>query len=297
MEDRDAATFVKNMPDSLIALMTDFGDRDGFTGVMKGVINCIYPGVPLVDVAHHIPPQDVRHGSWVLNQAFDVFPEGTVFVAVVDPHVGNPAQEPMAVNFPQCRKTLVLPNNGLCTRIIQRGLQYTAIALKNPRYYREQAQPSHTFHGRDIYASVAAHLAKANVQSTLAALLTDLGPQLPAQDVGRLPVKPAQKVSASCFKGEIDVIDTYGNLITNIPSHWLPAKAENLQLTLLGNCISVPYTRWYEKKTDSTGESGSLLTLIAGSHGMLELALPQGSAHQQLGATPGSAITLQCIGK
>ncbi len=280
------------MTHACIGLITDFGDRDGFTGVLKGVIQGFAPTIPILDIAHHIPPQDIRHGSWVLQQAFDAFPPGAFLVAVVDPHVGSPDQLPLAIYFPDVHKGVVLPNNGLATRILPPTSDRLAhvVALTNPRFYRiPETLPSQSFHGRDIYAPVAAHLANAFITHNLENTLNELGHCLSPTEITHLPLGHPQRPEAMRWQGEIDVIDTYGNLITNIPHAWLPAEGIQLLLTLPNRRISVTSRPFYLADPSSDNTS---LVLIPGSHGMLEIALPQGNAATYLSTQPGCPITL-----
>src|SRR2546428_316106 len=141
-------------PSGIVTLLTDFGLDDAYVGVVKGAILGIHPAVRLVDLTHGVPPQDVRHGAVVLTDAYQVFPPGTVHLAVVDPGVGTRRR---ALALRADGHYFVGPDNGLlgfCATLP--GM--TAVALENPRYHRQPT--SRTFHARDVFAPAAAHLAR-----------------------------------------------------------------------------------------------------------------------------------------
>src|SRR5258707_4642668 len=138
-----------------IALLTDFGSRDAYPGVMKGVILGIAPGAALVDLTHEIAPQDVTGGAWVLHTAWRFFPLGTIFLCVVDPGVGS-ARRPVALAAGG--RLFVGPDNGLFSYVLAAAPTEEAVALDDPRFH--VPHPSATFHGRAIFAPCAAHLAR-----------------------------------------------------------------------------------------------------------------------------------------
>lgn len=279
------------MSHGVVALLTDFGHQDGFSGVMKGVILSIYRQAVIVDVAHGIPAQDVRHASWVLDQAFDHFPPGTVFLCVVDPHVGSPHQRQLALYLPGPEKGLVLPDNGLATRILGRVPQVRCVSLTNPSFFRSPEQPSQTFHGRDIYAPVAAHLAKAVAQNTLDSLLGNLGEPVHPETLERIHIIPPASPEPGCWEGQIDVVDTYGNLITNIPSSWIKMAHKEFVLEVGGLTYNMLYVSHYgEPLTQADKES--VLALVPGSHGMIEIMSPCASAKAVLQVGAGTPIRL-----
>lgn len=279
------------MSRSRIAILTDFGHRDGYVGVMKGVILGIHPDLSLVDVAHEIPAQDVWHGSWVLDNAFDFFPEGTFFLCVVDPHVGCRKQKQLAFHLERPNKGLILPDNGLATRVLNRYPDAQCVTLENRRFFRDAAEPSSTFHGRDIYAPVAAHLAEAFEQGNLSLTLASLGPTLALDQLCRLKLKPPEKSDSGMLKGQIDVSDTYGNLVTNIPSGWMPQSGGFYQLKLAGKTLEVPFVSHYSARWPSA-PSEAALALVEGSHGMIEICAPQARAVDVLQVSPGTLLQL-----
>ena len=186
----------------LIALLTDFGLRDIYVGVVKGVLLGVAPGMPLVDITHDIAPQDVEEGAWLLHLAWPSFPEGSVFYCVVDPGVGS-ARRAIAIQVGAMY--FVGPDNGLFTYLKPQAS--AAAVLDNPRYHR--AQVSSTFHGRDIFAPCAAQLA-------LGTPLAALGSSLSPLDLVTLN-SPQPFWREQTLVGRIIAIDRYGNLIADFP--------------------------------------------------------------------------------
>src|SRR4028119_646018 len=144
------------MPENrIITLLSDFGLSDVYVAVMKGVIAQINPGLTVVDLTHQIPPQNIAAARFSLMNAYSYFPPGTVHIAVVDPGVGSNRRS-VAVEFDS--GFLVAPDNGLLSGVLSQSAVKTAVELTNPKYWRT-GTPSTTFHGRDIFAPVGAHLA------------------------------------------------------------------------------------------------------------------------------------------
>ena len=136
-----------------ITLITDFGLADGHVGAMKGVMRSIAPQAELVDISHHIPPQDVHHAGFVLLTAYPFWPADTIHVVVVDPGVGTSRR---AVAAQTVRGTFVAPDNGVLSYVLAREALTAAVTLTNPQYWHHPVSP--VFHGRDIFGPVAAHL-------------------------------------------------------------------------------------------------------------------------------------------
>src|SRR5690348_7038416 len=156
-----------NNPNSrpVIALMTDFGIGDGDVGVMKGVMAGITPDAHIIDITHNVMPQNVPSGAWILASSYRYFPKNTVYVCVVDPGVGS-VRKAIAVHAGDW--FFVGPDNGLFSYIMAEQPAHAAVLLSNPAYHLRQV--SSTFHGRDIFSPVGAHLAREG-----AALMRDLG--------------------------------------------------------------------------------------------------------------------------
>ena len=191
---------------SIITLTTDFGTDSPYVAQMKGVILTLNPQATLVDVTHAVPPQDVHAGSLVLEQMVAYFPAGTIHIAVVDPGVGT---ERSLVYARLGDQHFLAPDNGLLTRVIQRRPATRVIRLQEPQYWR--ASVSATFHGRDILASVAAHL-------SLGLEPNRLGPP----HVGLVALDlPQPRRAADSIEGRVIGIDSFGNLLTDIPAELL----------------------------------------------------------------------------
>jgi S-adenosylmethionine hydrolase len=195
----------------VIALMTDFGIGDGDVGVMKGVIAGITPGAHIIDITHEIAPQQIPSGAWILAAAYRYFPTNTVFVCVVDPGVGSSRG---AIALHAGEWFFVGPDNGLFSYVLAEQPVHAAVLLSNPAYHRQSV--SSTFHGRDIFAPVGAHLARGTTST-----LRELGPALDPATLQRLEVgQPARR--GSTIEAHIIHVDNFGNLITNIPLSMVP---------------------------------------------------------------------------
>lgn len=250
--------------------MTDFGLAEPYVAVMKGVILSIAPHASLVDLTHAIPPQDVRRAAFLLLTVIDYFPAGTVHVVVVDPGVGG-ERRPIAVQTG--RACFVAPDNGVLTLALTRQRAEVTIHLTDSDYWLPEV--SATFHGRDIFAPVAAYLA-------LGVPIRDLG--APIDDVVRLPAaEPAHQPDGSVL-GRIQHIDRFGNCITNVPSHMLRLDTPFV-VKVAGSLI------WGISPTYSGVEPGIALSLI-GSSGFLEIAVCGGNAAEQLGVRVGDAVLI-----
>lgn len=275
----------------LVTLTSDFGIADGYVAAMKGVLLSIAPQARLVDLSHHIPPQDVRRAAFLLSTVIPFFPPATVHLAVVDPGVGT-GRRAIAVQTPQA--TFVGPDNGLFTYVLSEAREWAAVELANPDYRLPHL--SDTFHGRDLFAPAAAHLA-------LGAPLQTLGPPVVAPV--ELPV-PRLEIAPDRLEGEVLHVDRFGNLITSLGRlRWegkrlalspafrrdlppLSLPAAEAQVEIAGRAL-LGIRRTY-------GEVGvgDLLALV-GSHGFLELALRQGSAADTLSVRPGEGVTVRAI--
>ncbi|WP_448562936.1 SAM hydrolase/SAM-dependent halogenase family protein [Trichothermofontia sp.] len=254
-----------------ITLLTDFGLQDSYVAVMKGVITGISPQIPVIDLTHQIPPQAIALARFHLLTAFPYFPAGTVHVVVVDPGVGSPRRA-IAVKLTQ-GSVLVGPDNGVLGGVIQQYPVQAAVTLTNPAYWRV-AQPSATFHGRDIFAPVAAHLASG-------VPLSALGKAIAPATLIDLDLPVCQN-TATGVRGAVQAIDHFGNVITNIPATQLQDRPWQV---VWRDQIIPPAT------TYSNVPPGSLLALI-GSHGWLEIACHRGSAAGQLNAVLGETVTV-----
>ena len=258
---------------TIITLLTDFGDKDGFTGMMKGVILSIAPDVHIVDLTHQVEPQAIRQGAFLLSQAVPFFPAGTIHLAVVDPGVGTD-RRPMALRLGD--QTFVGPDNGLFTLVIQnasaQGFPLQAVVLDRPEFWLPEV--SNSFHGRDLFAPVAAHLAKGW-------RLSDVGSPLP--EPVRLSFPLPQPVEDG-WRGEIMTIDHFGNLITNLSPNHIPT-GEGVCVTV-GESVIRGIARTFGEH-----DPGELITMTDSS-GYLSIAVVNGNAASRLNAHIGDAVLL-----
>ena len=269
------------MTSSLLVFTTDFGLSDSYAGVMKGVALGINPDLSFVDLTHQIAPQNVFQGSFALGVSYRYFPPDTIHVAVVDPGVGT-SRRPVLLQTPQ--GSFVAPDNGLLSRVLDNYLPSASVAsgpigvpqsikafhLTNPAYWLHPV--SSTFHGRDIFTPAAAHLSLGVAPDQMGEL-TDVLEYLPV---------PGSREDTEGIRGEIIYIDTYGNLISNIPLQLIEGRAID-EIRIKGRSIA------HLSLTFNDGPAAGLVALV-GSHGYLEVAVPNGSAAATLSAGPGEPI-------
>ena len=258
----------------LITLLTDFGSRDTFVGVMKGVIAKIAPDARVIDLCHEVSPQNVREAAWLLGVSFGYFPEGTVHVAVVDPGVGG---ERRGIAVRAAGHVFVLPDNGLISCVLARHDPEQVVSLENEKYFLHPV--SATFNGRDIFAPVAAHVAKG-------VPLAELGPEIgdPCLFELRRPAI-ATYPSGTVLEGEIVHVDHFGNLVTNFDREYLP-DVPNLRIRVARRVINGLTPTYSEAIT------GELIALI-GSFGQLEISIVNGNAAHKLRAKVGDEVTIE----
>jgi S-adenosylmethionine hydrolase len=255
---------------SIVALLTDFGWQDAYVGILKGVIAQINPRLPVIDITHGIPPQNLAAARFCLMQAYPYFPAGTILVAVVDPGVGS-QRRGIALQFPG--GYLVGPDNGVFGGVLSQSPANAAVSLTNTTYWRS-SQVSSTFHGRDIFAPVAAHLASG-------VPLYCLGEPIDPNHLSQLPLPEAIAVGEGIV-GCIQYIDSFGNLITNIPAATVAGKAWSVRL---GEILIT------SRQTYSEADNGEAIALI-GSHGWVEIAVNQGNAQSQFQSAVGTQVSV-----
>ncbi|HVM96935.1 MAG TPA: SAM-dependent chlorinase/fluorinase [Candidatus Acidoferrales bacterium] len=256
---------------TIISLLTDFGTEDPFVGIMKGVILGIAPDVQIVDLTHSVPPQDVRLGALMLSSAVEYFAPGTIHVAVVDPGVGSQRR---AIVIETPKALLIGPDNGLLFPAARKLGISSIRSLENPALF---CQPlSRTFHGRDVFAPVAAHLARGVALQNVGSAFT----HCESLDL------PEPRRSDTSIEGEVLYVDGFGNLITNIPGALLSNfPALDLSVSIVGMQI-VGLSNSY-----SAVAAGAPLAIVSSSD-LLEIAVRDGNAGQQLGAGVGVAVTV-----
>jgi S-adenosylmethionine hydrolase len=265
------------MADPLITLTTDFGTDSPYVAAMKGAILCINPVARIVDLSHDIPAQDVRHAAFFLAEAVPYFPPGTLHVVVVDPGVGT-ARAVLYVAVGGQR--LLVPDNGCWTLLACEGQPHPlrVIRLSEPRFWRPVV--SATFHGRDIFAPVAAYL-------TLGVSPSELGP--PMTDWARIDwPAPARLPHGVC--GEVIFVDHFGNLITNIPGAALAGSGRKPLAVTVGSRAVSRCVRTYAE-----AQRGELVALVCSS-GLLEVAEVQGNAARHLQVAAGTPVRVEWPG-
>lgn len=262
----------------VITLLTDFGNADYFVAAVKGVILTINPLATLVDITHEIPPQDIEAGAFTLLSCYRDFPAGTIHVGVVDPGVGS-TRRPIVVNAGS--HYFVGPDNGLFSYVLDREPSHQVFHVTASEYFRET--PSTTFHGRDIFAPVAAALSKGLKPAKL-------GPQV--DDEVRLAPLAAVKRRDGKVEGRIIHIDRFGNCITNLTRTDLPDTAG--KRLLIKRRVIKAFRQFYGDEGGSKRKSSSQPELFAiwGSASFLELSINGGSAAASLKVKRGDAVTV-----
>ena len=255
----------------IITLTSDFGISDSYVSQMKGVILSLCPTATLVDISHKVPAQSVMAGALILQTAIDAFPDGTIHVAVVDPEVGTNRR---AIAVRTDRAFYILPDNGLVSCVLEKQSFVKAVAMDNPEYHRKEV--CSTFHGRDIFSSVAGYLASG-------VIIDKLGSPADALELLKLP-DPA--VEADHIAGEILLVDHFGNLITNIPSKDLE---QPYMVFCAGMEQPIPLNQTYADVKEGTPVA------YIGSMGMLEIAIRKGHAASVLRRAPGDAVRLSLL--
>jgi len=231
----------------------------------------ISPAVQIVDISHEVPPQDIHCAAYTIAVSYRYFPPATVHVIVVDPGVGSDRRG-VAVWTPA--GTFVAPDNGVLSYVLDKEAGYRAVELTESAYWL--SPPSATFHCRDIFAPVAAHLASGLP-------LSSLGP--PANNLTRIPISRPLRHDDGTIEGQIIHIDRHGNLITNIPWQPDPTRDRSVEVAVAGRVIrSVSHT------FSSVG-IGEWVAYV-GSGGTLEIAVREGNACQTLNVSIGSAVTV-----
>ncbi len=257
------------MGSGIITLTTDFGTSDAYVGAMKGVILKINPGAAIVDITHEIEPQDTFQAACIIGTAYPYFPDGTVHVVVVDPGVGSNRK---AIILRTPRAYFVAPDNGVLSYVIDDMLE--AINLTKPEFWLNPV--SKTFHGRDIFAPVAAHLSRG-------VPVGDFGESI--SSLVKLPLSKPELLADGTIIGRVIHIDRFGNLITSIKSGDFPAA--NIRIEVKGHVI--------EGLSSSYVDGGEILALI-GSGGHLEICVRNGNAADFLKIEVGDVIKISATG-
>lgn len=255
---------------SIVTLTTDFGTRDGYVGEMKGVLLDRAPDARPVDVTHGIPAGDVRAASWVVDRIWSRFPPGTVHLVVVDPGVGSGRR---AIAARLGGRWLVAPDNGILSDAA-RGARLEELRELDPDLVGLDPL-SDTFHGRDLFAPGAAHLAAGGSAA-------GLGEERDPTTAVRLAL-PDPVREEGTIRGEVRHVDRFGNLVTNVPSAWLPERP----LVTIGDYRIEGVSRSF-----AAVEPGEPL-LIRGSGGTLEVCVRDAGAAETLGMGRGAPVTVR----
>lgn len=264
---------------AVITLLTDFGTQDEYVGTMKGVILSINPDASIIDITHSIEPQDITQAAYTIYSTYKYFPEKTVHVVVIDPGVGS-NRAVVAVRKDQ--HTFLAPDNGVLTRVLEDDDINMAIKVDNPAYFLQTI--SRTFHGRDIFSPVAAHITKGIP-------LDALGSQIDKTKLVRLELAHPQITGDGELMCSIISIDHFGNLITN-------AEASLVNLLLKDNmphnidvCLGQKIIAGLSKSYSEAKPQNPLA--IIGSNGYMEIALNCGNAQKYFHAKKGDTVVIR----
>jgi hypothetical protein len=256
----------------IITLTTDFGANDHLAGAMKGAILRILPEATIVDISHHVMPFDLLDAALTIGQAYRFFPRSTIHVVVVDPGVGS-QRRPLLVSGDQ--HYFVAPDNGVLSMVYDREERLTVRHITAEHYFLTPV--SNTFHGRDIFAPVAAWLAKNGQPNSFGEAI---------QDFVRFTM-PRPKPTEKGFKGVILKVDNFGNLITNFSAEDTPQLLSGgpFKITVNGKEI----TRLVQNYAQ--GGPGEVFAVV-GSSGFVEISMNRGNAARSVGASRGAEVTL-----
>jgi len=266
---------MKVKPSGIITLLTDFGLSDPYVGIVKGVILSVHPEARLVDISHEIAPGAVREATILIEEAYPFFPPGTIHLAVVDPGVGS-GRRPIGLKA--MNHFFVGPDNGVFSALLRAREQCSVIHLTDERSFLPSL--SHTFHGRDVFAPVAAHLARG-------AELEGMGP--PVNDPVCLD-PPTLTMSQQSVRGEVTRVDRFGNVLTNIP-------ARTFEPWMGGNRVVIKIGRLSIEtigRTFSDVAPGTAVALV-GSSGHLEIAVNLGRASERLGVSEDRVVGTRVV--
>ncbi|GAC1394014.1 MAG: SAM-dependent chlorinase/fluorinase [Ktedonobacteraceae bacterium] len=266
----------------VIAFMTDFGLDDGDAGVLKGVVLSIATDAQLIDITHTVAPQNVASGAWILGASYRYFPDGTVFVCVVDPGVGS-SRRPIAVHAGGWY--FVGPDNGLFSYVFAEQPVHQAVTLSHPAYHLSQV--STTFHGRDIFAPVAAHIARG-------VMLSELGPSSDLATLQRLDLHLATRQGRHIHDARVLHVDHFGNLVTNIPLQLVPDlfTSSHVEMTFPQQGVVISERRRFFSEHTQSGEDPFI---YGDSSGYVGVAIRNGNAAHTLLVDYGAAMAFVIV--
>lgn len=272
MKNKRSSSSPKQRATAHITLLTDFGTSDYFVGALKGVILSVNTAVTIVDITHEIPPQDIATAAFTLLASYQSFPVGTIHVVVVDPGVGSSRR---AIAASAGGQFFVGPDNGLFSYVFEREPPEKIVQLTNETYFRHTV--SNTFHGRDVFAPVAAAL-------STGARLDSFGPEV--SDSVKLESLTPTRLNTSALKGKIIHIDHFGNCVTNFDKQALKG-IESPSLRLKRRRIDEIRHSYNEAKRNED------VFAIWGSAGFLEISANQRSAAALLKLKRGDKVILE----
>jgi S-adenosylmethionine hydrolase len=260
---------------AIITLTTDFSLIDGYVAAVKGVILSINPQATVIDITHQIPPQNINQAAFVLSTVYNYFPSQTVHLVIIDPGVGTQRR---AIILKTSQYYFIAPDNGVLSYVIRQfstklelKSDLAAVSITNPKYWRSPV--SHTFHGRDIFATVAAHL-------SLGVPIEEFGETISSITI--LPFAEIHTAPDDSIIGHVIHIDSFGNLITNIE-----------EIDLSGGELTILIGSQTIKGLSRTYVEGGKLVALIGSSGYLEIALREGNAATYLNVKIGSGVTIR----
>jgi S-adenosylmethionine hydrolase len=265
------------MSSRIVALLTDFGHRDPFVGIMKGVMLGINPDVQLIDISHEITPQRIREAAIVLAASYPYFPPHTIFLVVVDPGVGG-TRRPLVVETAD--HLFVAPDNGVLGPALDQVEVRRVIHATETRYFRQPI--SRTFHGRDVFAPLAAWLS-CGIQAH------EMGTAVDEYQPLELP-RPRVEAGGE-LAGEVIYLDRFGNLITNIAETWVmevwgPPPWQGIEVYIETSVVRGLDSHYAQRSPQELG-------LIINSWGLFEVFANRGSAAQSTGVVEGRPVRLR----
>ena len=258
----------------VIVLMTDFGLSDTYVGQMKGVIHSIAPSAHIIDLTHAISPQNIAQGAFLLGTSAPFFPEGSIFVSVVDPGVGT-ARRAIAIQTE--RHTFLAPDNGLLTTILQKEQVKRCISINITEKRYILTSVSSTFHGRDVFSPAAAHLA-------IGVPVQELGEESDPAGCTRIHIPDCTSSdSGHSWEGSVIFTDHFGNLVTSLDSEQLD---RSIQWIVSAGELQLPLSATYGDVADQQPLA------YRGSFGMIEIGIRNGNASELLGIKDGDRVNV-----
>ncbi|MBE0461290.1 MAG: SAM-dependent chlorinase/fluorinase [Candidatus Aminicenantes bacterium] len=267
------------MKNSLIALMSDFGDKDFFVASIKGVILSTNPSARIIDITHNTPSFDVQAGAFILYATYKYFPAGTIFLSIVDPGVGS-SRRILLVETQDY--FFIAPDNGILTRVLEVEPVKKIMEITNPKFFLPQ--PSSTFEGRDKMAPAAAWLSKG-------VSAEEFGNEV--NDFIKITVHKPRKIKNK-IEGQILYIDRFGNGITNIPINMLRHFKRSCQSKVLSLQVRNIKISSFKKNYACVNKGESIF--LEGSLGLIEVSAMEGSAAKKLGFKTGDKVIIQTAG-